>query len=368
MRALVLGTSNCVLGGGVKDALVEAFGLENVDNLSIGASSGTHVALFRMIEGIEFEKYDYVFFDSIVNECWQLLSGRTPDSLWRIARVFYSMLPAGVTYVYLGFAIKHQFYHPGIVEDIHKSLCREFGINFVSFREVLLTYEAKKDVSIDQIFQKDDTAHYDVRVANFLMKQLFELLPRLPAKTQPPLLSVENFFLDSPLEFADEVQTYETSWRTQTFGLFKEGTRIPLRSGLFLGFDHCELNSQAYLWIYGDRFLQKSLFYPSTVPWMKFVAFARPLITYSTSYMVPSAVKDEAYDAEFTDAINDPGVPFNGEVRLANLFYAKASLEEIIALNGIAERQSFVPFVSVEEELTERLLNDAHIYDALAQK
>ncbi|MCF4127303.1 hypothetical protein [Methylobacterium sp. SyP6R] len=343
MKALIVGTSNCLLEGGFKNAINEFFGPENVTNLSLGASSGTFLALFRLMEGVDFQSYDYVFFDSLVNEQWQFASGRCPSYLWQVARMFYGSLPAGVTYVYVGFCAQPFFTTGNPIELLHRSLCGEFGINFVSFRDVLNEFIVSNALTSDSIYIASDPSHFILPIVRRLTGEMLQRLDLLSAKTQRGRDIKKYLFIDNVVDQAPNRKVYQTSLRSMEYGIFENGSRIKLRSGTLLGFDHCELDTEAYLWVYGRHFLQKALHFRVDKPWMKMASFNREVPCLDESYAVVSAEPYAGIPVEHTDGTVPLEAPMSGQAKISNMFYSKLQISDILTLVEL-DRASRIEF------------------------
>ena len=357
MKVLVLGTSNCLLTGGMKNAVEQYFGVANVENISLGGASGTFLALFRFIEGIDFSNYDYVFLDSIVNEQWQFRDSRSLTHLKNIATVFYSCLPAGVTYVYLGFCTSPRFHRADPVEQIHRSLCNSAGVNFISFREILVEFGLINGFQQAAFYPYADAGHYKPSLVFKLALRLFEELPTLPKKTLAPCLDRSFFSIQDVKRNASTTEKHTTSLRTQEYGVFVKGSTIVPDEGCFLGFDFVALNTEAYLHVIaegriaeGRRFF-KALHFKADRPWMKVAGFYNETISGPGSLVKITDEPDTSDTIEPTEATSQVLEPLHGQARLASFFFARLPISELRKRFSSADVQAEPALANLHDRL-----------------
>jgi hypothetical protein len=290
MKVLVIGTSNCLLNGGIKNAIEETFGSDNVTNLSLGATSGTDLALFRLIEGLDLAQFDYVFFDSMINETWQVVAGRSIDHLWKIARMLYSLLPAGITYCYLAFSTKLNFFYPNNVERVHRELCREFGVNFISFREIFIEIACQFQIPVDRLYQDHD--------------------------------------------------------------VLDDEAKIDVPSGSLIGFDFTEIATASHFFINAEVPTTKLLSFDADRPWMRVTSFHDEVITNGGSYLQSLREPPAGVGVEYTEANRVLDYPLSGIARIANLYFAREKFDHLLAEAYRPGVLGFASCVSVEETVS----------------
>ena len=356
MKVLVLGTSNCLLTGGIKNAVEQYFGAPNVTNISLGGASGTFLALFRFIQGLDFSKYDYVFLDSIVNEQWQFRDSRSLTHLKNVAAVFYSCLPAGVTYIYLGFCTSPRFHRADPVEQIHRSLCHGAGINFISFREILLEFGLINGFQQTAFYPPADAAHYTPSLVSKLVHRLFEELPTLPKKTLAPSVDRSMFFIQDVKRSTNTIEKHTTSLRTQEYGVFSKGSVIEPAMGCFLGFDFVALNTEAYLHVIAEgRSFFKALHFKADRPWMKVAGFYNETMTGPESRVKITSEPNTGDPIEPTEATSQFQEPLDGEARLANFFFARFPISDLRKRFSSADVQNEPALTNVHDRLSAHL-------------
>ncbi|MCB8884136.1 hypothetical protein ACELLULO517_28270 [Acidisoma cellulosilytica] len=366
MKVLILGTSNCLLKGGAREAIEQYFSKENVTNISLGGTSGTFLALFRFIEGINFSEFDYVFFDFIVNEQWQLRAGRSPSHLMKIARIFYSLLPPGVRYCHLGFSIRSNFFHPNIVEHIHRSLCLEFGITFISIRQILIEFGAKYNIGVEKLFVENDVGHFNTGLVNAIVSQIANVIHTFPPKDWSSAITRDIFFIQDFKKETTERVSYSTSLRNQEYGLFKNNTKIKLSSGSFLGFDYAEIGTEAFIYVNANPFLVKSLHFKVDKPWMKITAFHKEILTNSESDLTISAVPPANMSAEFTDAISSSIDDLSGDAKLASAYFLKIPINETLKAFDLNFLRNFEECYYFESLIFDKISSDFNSIKDLA--
>ncbi|WP_284948289.1 hypothetical protein [Acidisoma cladoniae] len=339
-KVLVLGTSNCLLTGGVKQALVQHFGASNVTNISLGGASGTFLALFRFIEGVDFTSYDYVFLDSIVNEQWQFREGGSLNHLKNVATVLYSCLPPGVTYIYLGFCSSPRFHRADPVEQMHRSLCNGAGLNFISFRELLVEFSLLHGYQQKDLFPLADASHFKPALIGKLISCLCTALPSLHKKSTPALVDRDMFFTQDLKPFAATRVTHTTSLRTQEYGIFTTKSCLVPEIGCLLGFDFAVLDTEAFLHVTAEgRSFSKALHFKADRPWMKIAGFYNETMTGPGSCIRIACQADANDPTERTEATSPLKEPLSGEARLASFFFSRVPVSELSKLYRVADLQ-----------------------------
>jgi hypothetical protein len=352
MKVLVIGTSNCLLNGGIKNAIEETFGSDNVTNLSLGATSGTDLALFRLIEGLDLAQFDYVFFDSMINETWQVVAGRSIDHLWKIARMLYSLLPAGITYCYLAFSTKLNFFYPNNVERVHRELCREFGVNFISFREIFIEIACQFQIPVDRLYQDHDVGHFRLALIRLVALETFKLIDLLPKKLVAPTLSERQFFVFDLRLIVPNIQTYSTTLRTQAYAVLDDEAKIDVPSGSLIGFDFTEIATASHFFINAEVPTTKLLSFDADRPWMRVTSFHDEVITNGGSYLQSLREPPAGVGVEYTEANRVLDYPLSGIARIANLYFAREKFDNLLAEAYRPGVLGFASCVSVEEPVS----------------
>jgi hypothetical protein len=359
MKVLVLGTSNCLLAGGLRDAFHAYFGKGNVTNISLGGASGTFQSLFRFIEGVEFSDYDYVFFDSIVNEQWQFAAGGSLEHIRNAARLLYGALPEGVAYVYIGFSIRPNFYRADPIEQMHRSLCSEAGVNFIALRELFVECGGINALPRDVFFPAGDAAHFKPNLVYRFAMRLFDCLPSLPKKNGRATIGRGDFFTQDIKTSAVAREVHSTSLRTQEYGLFTAGSIIVPEQGCFLGFDFVALKTEAFLRIHAEgRSFFKALHFRADRPFMKVAGFYSEVVTGPNSFVEVAAAAVGGEVVETTEATASLEQPLSGEARLSTFYFSHLPASELCKRVTFLERGMEVPLLKVHEDL----LNDLQGY------
>lgn len=331
MKALIIGTSNCLLNGGVKEAIEELFGKENVVNLSLGASSGTFLSLFNIIDGIDFHNFDYVFFDSVLNEDWETRSGRLYSHQEKAARILYASLPDGVTYCYLSYVSKPDLFYGCIIEEIHKKLCIEFGINFISLRGIINHILSSFQIPFESAYKNN--GHFYPPLIKRIFSLWGDIIGLLKKKKQKANIDSSIFFMQDIRPQAKEVVKYSTSLREEEFGIFDKNTKINLLEGYILGFRYVELGTQAILKLKSENIIYKRLTFSSDKPWMKVACFNEEIKIIKNSIIEICDDTDNNAEklAEHTEGIFSFDKPWTNEAKISKIYYSSLSFDKIIS-------------------------------------
>lgn len=331
MKALIIGTSNCLLKGGIREGITEFFGKENVVNLSLGASSGTFLALFSIIDGINFHDFDYVFFDSVINEDWETVAGRSYSFQEKAARILYASLPPGVTYCYLAYVSKPDLFYGCIIEEMHKNLCLEFGINFIPLRSMVNHILSSLQIPFQKAHQNGGHFHPP------LMKKIFSLwgdiVNLLEKKKTPKKIDSSIFFTQNVKLQAKEIVKYSTSLREEEFGIFDKNTKIKLAEGYILGFRYAELGTQAILKLKSENITYKRLTFAADKPWMKVACFNEEIKIIKNSTIEICDDNDDNAEklAESTEGVHFFDRPWTNEVKISKIYLSSLSFDNIIS-------------------------------------
>jgi hypothetical protein len=355
-KALVLGTSNCMLRGGASAAIEEFFGRENVTNISLGATSGTFYGIFQFARGFDFADYDVIFLDCIVNEQSQVVDGRSVSHLQNAIRVLYECLPDRIPCVFLGFCLKDFVFCPDIVELLHRSQCINFGATYVSFREIILAFcyrinlDFGYNITPDDIYISNEGTHFKPELSRIIMDGVLTMIATLPERKMRQSVFLEDFFVIDSVQSAMETVVHSTSLRSARYGVFRKGSIIKLLKGYFLGFDYNEIGSKAYLNIYGDKKISKYLSFSADKPWMKTAGFYAELEMQDSSYMEVSDVPEKSVGkVEWTDSASITERA-TGCAELGNFYFAKSSLRNLAARTPSVSIQNGHP-VMLESDL-----------------
>lgn len=337
-KALIIGTSNMVLRGGASAAIIAHFGAENVQNMSLGGTSGTYLAIFQILSRIPVGQYDYVFIDLMTNE---LCYDQMPLDHWEnAARVFYRMLPAGPRYVFLGFFPRRKFFVLDPIEQMHRQLALESGVHFLSFRELLTEACVELSCAPAALFRPNDTMHIAAEVANIVVSELLvSIAPTLPPKRLAASVDAGSFFTLPAAEVAAETVERQTTLRTGRFGVFGAGSRIDLPEGVLLGLTVNSGETRAYLNIRAQSPVAKYCCFQSTRPYTFVVFFFREMLLGPGAQVTVEATQPpDIPRREWSDGAAPYGAPCTGTAELETFFFARQPLGALLARSGEVER------------------------------
>ncbi|MGV6393854.1 hypothetical protein ACTUVN_003080 [Pseudomonas caspiana] len=179
MKALVMGSSNSVKATGWVAGL-SAAGIE-VTNVSCGASSGLQ---FTAYIGMDFSLYDYVFFDSLVNDELDYLQLGHYENLDKLSHLYFelfSTISFQSSLIIINFpflrTLNKESYEKNKLSPILKLrnfLANATGAQCIDIESIMNSYAIKLGVSYHQLFEDPyhPQPHYMYEVGRLLGEKI----------------------------------------------------------------------------------------------------------------------------------------------------------------------------------------------------
>ena len=197
MKVLVMGSSNSVKATGWVAGLTAA-GIE-VTNVSCGASSGLQ---FTAYIGLDFSLYDYVFFDSLVNDELDYLQLGHYENLDKLSHLYFelfSTISFQSSLIIINFpflrTLNKESYEKNQLSPVLKLrnfLANATGAQCIDIESIMTSYAIKLGVSYHQLFEDPyhPQPHYMYEVGKLLGEKIqtitkseVEILFKTPARS-----------------------------------------------------------------------------------------------------------------------------------------------------------------------------------------
>ena len=149
MKILILGTSNSILGDGWVKGLRDALPAAEITNLSAGASPGTQ---FGCHLGDDLSRYDFVFFDSVVNDENLLGAIGTRQFSDRLTYEIISSLAAKTNLVVMGFSNERHLHEHSDVYQTRRQLAEICGGQFIGIHQFIRKFGTQILPGCDSLF------------------------------------------------------------------------------------------------------------------------------------------------------------------------------------------------------------------------
>lgn len=328
-KALIVGTSNCILHGSLGAAVEACFGRENVTNFSFGNTSGTVLAICAQLQGIDFSSFDYVFLDLITNE-----TALEADLRWPfycdLARFMYELLPPGPAYIFVQFFPLVEIFGGSRLETIHRALALQYGVTFISLRQILLQACVENAMPPRFAYREGDNWHFRPELVFPLMQYFIEThAPNLPRQTRDSRISPDDYFVFDPTTAGNSVER-GTSWHKARFAAFAEGERLSLPNGILLGFDVCESTCSAVARFDGATPFQKYLSFKSEVPYLKPASFVISALLSGEASVTFTRDIDRTIPLDWTFGALGLDVPRTGNAEVGRFYLLRRPVRDIL--------------------------------------
>jgi hypothetical protein len=334
LKVLVIGTSNSLLRDGLAAMAREFFGEGNVDNRSLGNVPGSIYALTHVIDGINFEDYDFILLDLLVNESYMRgkhISGAFVDAC---AELFYATLPQGMRCLHFFYSHQESFERPDATELLHKDLCAKYGIGVVNVRERLLDRSLRQGLRIGQIFQ--DHAHFNTALVKNVVHEAFASIDSFRPKYTK---TVRHHSLFSIVPQGFPLVSRGNALRTGKYAVLSEGDRLEIpKDCRMLGFFFHQHSTSCFLNVSGSRPLCKSMVFAGGEPYVNFTTWRTAEYRSAKDVLYPTKSRGGVDQIEWTSG-SVVSAESSGTLELGSLYLISCELEYLVTeARGVAFR------------------------------